>query len=44
VLLVDPDATPLEPLLAAMLLAASPQASKLWHSVDGASLNLRSVL
>jgi membrane protein len=44
VLLVDPDATSLEPLLAAMLLAASPQASKLWHSVDGASVNLRSVL
>jgi membrane protein len=43
-LLVEPDSAPLEPLVAALLLAPSPQASRLWQNADGAAVRLRSVL
>jgi membrane protein len=43
-LLVEPDSASLEPLVAALLLAPSPQASRLWQNADGAAVRLRSVL
>ncbi len=44
VLLVDPDTTPLEPLLSAWLVARTPQTEKIWQIGHWPSITLREVL